>query len=210
MCSSSSVGGSGPCRFHTTMGTVQISHSAIQHTPSSWYQGVMRAASHNSHSGSCTMAADPNLHRMTTWREPARDLHVIGEPDVLVVGAGSAGVAAALAAARRGAETWLVEATSFVGGLATLGLINLLLTLDDGDGHQVVAGLCQEFVDRLDARGAARFPASGEWNREDAGAVEQWRRWGLIWGAPPEAVRYSVAFDPEQFVEVSYRALQEA
>ena len=147
------------------------------------------------------MASDPH------WHEPARDLPVMGRPDVLVVGAGSAGVAAALGSARRGAETWLVEASSFVGGLATLGLINLLLTLDDGDGHQVVAGLCQEFVDRLEARGEARYPPPEEWNLEDPGLVDHWRRWGLIWGAPPEAVRYSVAFDPESFIDVAYHAL---
>ena len=84
---------------------------------------------------------------METWHEVARDVPIIGRPDVLVLGAGSAGVAAAVAAARHGAVTWLVERTSTVGGLATVGLINLLLTLDDGAGHQVVRGLCQEFVD---------------------------------------------------------------
>jgi hypothetical protein len=143
----------------------------------------------------------------TTWREPARDLPVLGRPDVLVVGAGSAGIAAALASARRGADTWLVERLSYVGGLATFGLINLLLTLDDGEGHQVIAGLCQEFVDRLDRRGVARYPPPGEWGVEDADVVDHWRRWGLIWGAPPEVVRYSVAFEPEQFVNVAYEQL---
>ena len=83
---------------------------------------------------------------MDSWLEPARELPVIGRPDVLVVGAGAAGIAAALAAARRGAETWLLERSGFLGGLATVGLINLLLTMDDGGGTVVVAGLCQEFV----------------------------------------------------------------
>ncbi len=142
--------------------------------------------------------------------EPARRLPVIGRPDVLVVGAGSAGVAAAVAAARRGADTWLLEATGFVGGLATFGLINLLLTLDDGDGTQVVAGLCQETVDRLEQRGEARYPPAVEWNVEDPEVVDRWRRWGLIWGAPPEAVRYSVAFDPEAFADVSLELAEEA
>ena len=144
------------------------------------------------------------------WREPARDLPVLARPDVLVVGAGSAGVSAALAAARRGADTWLVEKLGFVGGLATFGLINLLLTLDDGEGHQVVAGQCQEFVDRLSALGAARFPDRSEWGSEDPDRVENWRRWGLVWGRPPENVRYSVAFEPEAFVNVSHELLREA
>src|SRR5438477_4826049 len=110
-----------------------------------------------------------------TWREPPRDLPVVGRPDVLVVGAGSAGLAAAVAAARRGADVMLVERYGFVGGLATFGLINLLLTLDDGCGHQVIAGLCQEVVDRLTERGDARLPAPHEWGSTDPAAVERWR-----------------------------------
>jgi hypothetical protein len=148
--------------------------------------------------------------RVESWHEPARDLPLTGRPDVLVVGAGSAGVAAAVAAARRGADTWLIERTGFIGGLATVGLINLLLTMDDGCGTPVVAGICQEVVDRLAAHGAVRYPPPEQWGAEDSVLVEAWRRWGLIWGAPPEAVRYSVAYDPEAFVDVCYELLAEA
>jgi hypothetical protein len=139
--------------------------------------------------------------------EPAREIPVIGEPDVLVIGGGAAGIAAATAAARRGADTWLVEGSGRLGGLATFGLINLLLTLDDGAGTQVVGGLCQETVDRLGPR--AVFPPAVDWNREDAAGVDEWRRWGLIWGAP-ESVRYSVAFDPEDLVDVGLTMLVDA
>jgi len=144
-----------------------------------------------------------------SWHESARDVPVIGRPDVLVVGAGAAGVAAALAAARRGAETWLIERSSSIGGLATVGLINLLLTLDDGAGHQVVAGLCQEFIDRLSVLDRCRFPPKEHWNSEDAELVARWRGSGLVWGAP-ESVRYSVAFDPDAFVDVAIAALSDA
>lgn len=147
---------------------------------------------------------------MDLYREPARDLPVHGRPDVVVVGGGCAGIAAAVASARRGAETWLVESTTGVGGLATFGLINLLLTLDDGAGTQVVAGLCQEVVDRLAALDRAVFPPAAEWNVEDPTIVDHWRRWGLIWGAPPEAVRYAVAFAPDDFVDVALDLLSEA
>lgn len=149
---------------------------------------------------------DATSDSMEPWTEPARDLPVIGRPDVLVVGAGCAGLAAATAAARRGARTWLLECTGSVGGLATVGLINLLLTLDDGDGHQVIAGLCQEFVDRLNEQGQARFPAPAQWGAEEARVVDEWRRWGLVWGAP-ESVRYSVAFDPDAFIDVALDAI---
>ena len=117
------------------------------------------------------MASDPSA----PYLEPAREVPVIGTPDVLVVGGGSSGVAAAVAAARRGADTLLIEATGGLGGLATTGLISLLLTLDDGAGNQVVAGLCQEVVDRLDASGAARYPPRGSWGSADPELIASWR-----------------------------------
>jgi len=84
-----------------------------------------------------------------------------------------------------------------------------LLTLDDGAGHQVVAGICQEFVDRLSVLGRCRFPPAEQWNREDAELVARWRGWGLVWGAP-ESVRYSVAFDPDAFIDVAIAAMRDA
>ena len=131
--------------------------------------------------------------------EPARRTPVLAETQVLVVGGGSAGAAAAIAAARNGADVMLVERSGSLGGLATSGLIILLLTLDDGDGHQVIGGLCQEVVDRLSARRAAFFPAKDTWGSADERLVEDARRWGLVWGSGPHRVRYSVAYDPEEF-----------
>ncbi|MGH0028877.1 MAG: FAD-dependent oxidoreductase [Myxococcota bacterium] len=129
-------------------------------------------------------------------REPARDLPVRHEADVLVVGGGSAGVAAAVAAARQGADVLLAERHGHLGGLATGGLIILLLTLDDGRGRQVVAGLCEEVTRRLVRRGAAHHPPPEEWGSEAAERVARDQRWGLVWGRPPHRVRYSVAYDP--------------
>ncbi len=54
-------------------------------------------------------------------------------------------------------------------------------------------------VDRLAARGAALAPPPGEWGSTDPVLVEQYRRWGLVWGHGPHNVRYSVAYDPEYF-----------
>ena len=69
--------------------------------------------------------------------------------DVLVIGAGSAGIAAALAAARSGAKTMLVDPAGFPGGTLVSGLA--ILGCYDGE-KQVVRGLFQEIVDRLKAR----------------------------------------------------------
>ena len=94
---------------------------------------------------------------------PAQRVPVVARCDVLVVGGGSAGIAAAIAARRQGADVVLVERYGYLGGLATGGLIVLLLTLDDGAGRQVVAGLCQELVERLTARDACFYPPKAEW-----------------------------------------------
>lgn len=131
--------------------------------------------------------------------EPPRRTPVYTTSQVLVVGGGAAGAAAAIAAARNGADTILVERSGALGGLATGGLIILLLTLDDGRGRQVVGGLCQEVTDRVAARGAAYFPPQSEWGSTDEKLVAQYMRWGLVWGSGPHSVRYSVAYDPEEF-----------
>ena len=132
------------------------------------------------------------------FEEAARRTPVRHEADVLVVGGGTAGVCAAVAAARSGADTLLVEASGSLGGLATGGLIILLLTLDDGRGRQAVAGLCQEVSDRLVRRGAAWHPERAEWGSEAPALVERDRRRGLVWGRSPHRVRYSVAYEPEE------------
>jgi hypothetical protein len=63
----------------------------------------------------------------------------------------------------------------------------------------VIAGLCQELVERLQARDACFFPSKDEWGSYDEALVEKYRRWGLVWGSGPHRVRYSVAYDPEEF-----------
>ncbi len=135
---------------------------------------------------------------------------VIDRCDVLVVGGGSAGLSAAIAAKRQGADVVLIERYGYLGGLASGGLIVLLLTLDDGAGKQVIAGLCQELVERLDARGACFYPPKGEWGNPSDELVQQYQRWGLVWGSAPHKVRYSVAYDPEEFKFVSNTWVAEA
>jgi FAD dependent oxidoreductase len=141
---------------------------------------------------------------------PSFHIPIVARPDVLVVGGGSAGVAAAVAAARNGAETLLVERFSYTGGLATGGMIILLLTMDDGAGKQAVGGLCQEIVERMEARGGVYYPPREQWNDPDPKLVEHYARWGLVWGAGPHRVRYSVAFEPYEFVVAADRMLAEA
>lgn len=66
--------------------------------------------------------------------------------DVLVIGGGIAGAAAALAAARNGANVILIERQYMLGGLATSGLVTIYLPLCDGLGHQVSFGISEELL----------------------------------------------------------------
>ncbi len=87
---------------------------------------------------------------------PAREVPVLLDCDVLVVGAGTSGFTAAVAAARTGVDVVLAERNHFPGGVSTSGLMcsisNYFVTRD---GTQVVTGLPVEFIDRLVAEGGA-------------------------------------------------------
>lgn len=71
--------------------------------------------------------------------------------EVIVVGGGIAGVAAAVAAARSGADVLLLEKGALLGGLATNGLISWYEPLCDGHGEQLMTGLAEELL-RLSIR----------------------------------------------------------
>jgi len=68
------------------------------------------------------------------------------EYDVVVAGAGVAGVAAALASARRGLKTCLVEKTIMNGGLATIGSVLYYLPLSDTHQQQLIFGISEELL----------------------------------------------------------------
>lgn len=79
--------------------------------------------------------------------------------DVCIIGGGVAGIAAALASTRSNKKTILVEASYMVGGLATSGLVSIYLPFDDGYGHQISYGLCEELFNLSMSKGYEdRFP----------------------------------------------------
>lgn len=82
-------------------------------------------------------------------QEKERGVPVVAEPDVLVVGAGPAGIGAAVAAARNGARVMLIERYGFLGGNLTIAMVNPMFTFHDVNGKQVIRGIAGELVDRL-------------------------------------------------------------
>lgn len=78
---------------------------------------------------------------------------------VVVAGGGIAGISAAIAAARGGADVVLLEREFCLGGMATLGLVTIYLPLDDGRGSQVIFGIGEELLRLSIAHGAeANYP----------------------------------------------------
>ena len=109
-----------------------------------------------------------------TIREPARDIPVFRTCDVLVVGGGPAGTAAAASAARLGADTVLVERYGHLGGMSTGGFVLWIDRMTDWQGRQVIAGFANDPLDRL-PRDAVLGPPPEVWGSKDGAAVAYWR-----------------------------------
>jgi hypothetical protein len=150
-----------------------------------------------------------------TIREAARSVPVAGEADVLVVGGGPAGLAAAVAAARQGADTLLVERYPYLGGLASGGMV---LVLDDmHNGTEIsVRGLAVEIIERMETHGLAVAPPEAERMEPRRSTLDAWRRWAR-WGvfdfhthSKPHPIVYAAAFDPDGFKRASYEMVSDA
>ena len=114
--------------------------------------------------------------------------------DVIVAGGGTAGMLAAVAAARNGAKTLVVERWGFLGGTATYGIP--FLGMFDGNGKQANGGLAQELVDRMVA------------NDGSPGHVH-----GAYWKRKPGESDYAFTltpFDPEILKYVAQEMMAEA
>ena len=142
----------------------------------------------------------------------AEQVPVVSNTDVVVIGAGPAGLSAAVSAARNGARVTLVERYHHLGGMASGGMV---LVLDDmvNDGTEIVTtGIVSEFVDRMQRQDGAVFPPPEDcltnW--------EMWRKWAR-WGCidfhkqgMPQPIIHAVAFDPDAWKRVSLDLVAEA
>lgn len=107
---------------------------------------------------------------MTDFIQEQRQTPVRDRCQVLVAGGGYAGVSAALAAARGGADVLLLEREYMLGGLGTAGLITIYLPLCDGMGRQVSFGIAEELL-RLCVRNGLEGELPEAWFR--AASVEE-------------------------------------
>lgn len=151
----------------------------------------------------------PSLNRTdVTLKEPARDIRIIREADLIVVGGGPAGVAAAIEAARNGADTVLIERYGHLGGMATGGLVILIPHMSAGTEVMEIQGTCLEIIDRLDAMGAARHPKKEQLGLTDAAIIEKYKHFFDF--SVQDRVRMSVYYDPEMLKCVLNDMIEEA
>jgi hypothetical protein len=125
---------------------------------------------------------------------------------VLVVGGGPAGLCAAVAAAREGADVVLMERYGHLGGLATGGLVFWIDRMADWQGNLVVAGIGQEMIERAGPE-ATLGPARELWGSTDP---TQAAYWGQRTSALRGVVQWSPTIDPEVLKLVSNDLVREA
>jgi len=120
--------------------------------------------------------------------------------DVLVIGGGLAGVAAAIQCARSGLATALVEKTVLWGGLATSGLVPIYMPLCDGRGRQVTFGIAEELLHASIKYGPGRLPAQWESNEKAAADEANSAAEEKLYDQGDLARRYQTFFAPHAFV----------
>ncbi len=137
--------------------------------------------------------AIPPPRRGGTIMEDARAVDIYHKCDVVVVGGGPAGCAAAWAAAKAGADVTLIERYNCLGGLSTGGLVMWIDRMTDWHGNHVIQGFAREFIDRMPPEGVAG-PAKADWGSKDP---DKARHWGQRTSAFHGIVQWAPTLDPE-------------
>ena len=144
--------------------------------------------------------------RARSVSEAARETPVFAETGVLVVGGGPAGTAAAVSAARLGADAMLVERYNHLGGLSTGGLVIWIDRMTDWSGQRVIAGFARDILDRL-PEDAVLGPPRADWGSRDAATAAYWaQRTSAYHGI----VTWAPTVDPEALKSASLNMVDEA
>jgi len=136
---------------------------------------------------------------LDTHHEAARDIPVFAHTDVLIVGGGPAGTAAAVAAGRMGADVMLIERYNHLGGLSTGGLVIWIDRMSDWTGKQVIAGFACDVFDRL-PKEAVQGPPRADWGSKDVATAAYWAERTAAYKG---IVTWSPTLDPEALKSLS-------
>ncbi|WP_050463820.1 FAD-dependent oxidoreductase [Herbaspirillum autotrophicum] len=151
--------------------------------------------------------------KINDWiQESAHDVRIAATAQVVVVGGGPAGLSAAVAAARNGAEVILLERYNHLGGLAAGGMVLVLDDMWDSHRQEIsVRGNCMTMIERMAALGLAMFPKDHEWGG-DPEMYKRWARWGTFdfhSKTTPHPICFAAAFDPDGWKRVALEMVAE-
>ncbi len=143
------------------------------------------------------------------YSEPAREIDIYDEADVVVVGGGPGGHSAAVAAARNGAKTILIERYGHLGGMASGGLVIMVPHMSNGGTEPDIAGLCLEWKTRLEKiKGGVVGPTMDELGSSDPAVIDRWKHdFSVVAGGK---IRLSWTVDPEMLKCILNDMVEEA
>jgi FAD dependent oxidoreductase len=138
--------------------------------------------------------------------EASRAIPVFRDCDVLIVGGGPSGTAAAVAAARTGADVVLLERYNHLGGLSTGGLVIWIDRMTGWDGTQLIRGIANELLDRL-PNDAIAGPPRALWGSADEATAAYWKERTAAYHG---IVTWSPTIDPERLKLASQELVLES
>ena len=139
------------------------------------------------------------------YREAAKDIPVYHRCDVLIVGGGPSGTAAAWAAARMGADVVVMERYNHLGGLSTGGLVIWIDRMTDWEGKLIIKGFAEDVLDRF-PREVVAGPPREDWGSRDPAKASYW---GQRTSAHHGIVTWAPTIDPERLKVISQEMLLE-
>lgn len=142
----------------------------------------------------------------------SEQIPVVAKTDVVVVGAGPAGLSAAVSAARNGCSVTLIERYHHLGGMASGGMVLVLDDMVNAGNEIVTTGIVTEFVDRMKQQDGAVYPPAEDCHKS-WDMWQKWSRWGCInfhETGMPQSILHAVAFDPDAWKRVSLDLVKEA